>query len=78
MAVLAGLVPRARVLVLAAAADTILERDGLRRKHTAANDAGVGAEIASVVGSNATWVNTDGLTPERTIDLVWNLLSESV
>jgi predicted kinase len=75
MAVLAELVPHARLVVLAASADVILKRDGMRRKHTAANYAGVADEIANVVGTKATWVDTNGLTPEQTISTVWNSVS---
>jgi adenylate kinase family enzyme len=72
MAVLAEQMPHARLVVLAARADVVLERDAMRHKHTAANYKDVADEIANVVGANATWVDTNGLTPDQTISAVWN------
>jgi predicted kinase len=72
MAVLAELLPHAQIVVLAAAPRVVLHRDGSRRKHTAANYADVADKIVNVVGDRATWVPTDGHTPEQTISAVWS------
>jgi len=75
MGVLTELVPHARLVVLAAHRDVVLERDGMRRKHTASNYQGVADAIADVVGTKATWLDTTGLTTEQTISIVWNEVS---
>jgi broad-specificity NMP kinase len=72
MAVLTELLPKARIVALAARADVVLERDGMRSKQTARNYECVADEIADVVRSEAAWVNTNELTPEQTISAIWN------
>ncbi|HET6918406.1 MAG TPA: AAA family ATPase [Jiangellaceae bacterium] len=75
VALLAELLPHARIVVLTATEDVVLRRDNMRTKHTAANYIGVANEIADAVGTAAKWVDTTQLTAEQTITTVLDSLS---
>lgn len=67
VALLAELLPHARIVVLTATEDVVLRRDDMRTKYTAANYIGVANEIADALGTAPTWIDTTQLTTEQTI-----------
>jgi broad-specificity NMP kinase len=75
VAVLADLVPHARIVILTATDEVVLRRDTTRSKHTAANYLNLANDIADVVGEAATWVDTTALTTDQTLTAIMDSLS---
>lgn len=61
---------------LTAPTEVIRARDAARTKHTAVNYIGIEYEISRVVGATARRIDTTGLTPAKTADIIDTALAE--
>ncbi|HEX5614744.1 MAG TPA: AAA family ATPase [Acidimicrobiia bacterium] len=71
-------IARAHWILLSASPAVIAERDAHRAKHTADAYVDLGITIHALIGDRATVIETDGLDPEATADLVEVALARPV